>query len=125
MSTAATAYALFNYAEAITWAGAAAWMWFRLAPRFPERRRVLARAALGLLAFGCTDVAEAPTFGQLPWWVWLAKAICFVFLLKCRKDWLGPAFSWKDRFFKVGLVVAILALVAVALQVFVHWAEGR
>lgn len=57
--------------------------------------------------------------------MWLAKAACFVFLLKCRRDWLGPDFTWRDRFFKVGLAVAILAVLAVGLQVFVHWAEGR
>ena len=115
-------YQLFNYAECAVWLIVAAALPVLFWKGPIQKRGILARASLTFVAFGSSDSLEAPTDGQLPWWLWAWKILCVAYLLKCRYDYRGKErFRWFDRIH----LIAIAFLLMVVWLIFLQFHSGE
>jgi hypothetical protein len=112
------AYEAFNYFEGAAWVAIAIVLPFRFRSCPPEKRSIVLRASLTFIAFGVSDVLEAPTHAQVPPWLWAWKLLCAGYLVKCRYDYIGrERFHWLDR----TNVLAAACLVAVLVVMFLQY----
>ena len=115
-------YETFNRLEAVAWFVIALVLPFRIARRTPRQNLSVFTASAAFVAFGITDLLEAPTHGNLPAWLWAAKIVCAATLLSCRYHYLGwHTFRLSDRY----LIVAILCLTASILAMALPWLLER
>jgi hypothetical protein len=108
-------YEAFNHLEAAAWFIIAIVLPFRVARRSRKQNVIVFTASVTFIAFGFTDILEAPTHGDLPIWLWIYKFACAAILLACRYTYLGwCSFRLSDRY----LLFAILCLAASVLAIF-------
>jgi hypothetical protein len=109
-------YETFNYFEAAAWFVIALVLPFKVKGRTPIQRFSVFVASFTFVAFGITDLLEAPTHADLPIWLWIYKFLCATVLLSCRYTYLGwGSFRLNDRYLIFALVCLFASAIAVVL----------
>jgi hypothetical protein len=102
-------YETFNRFEAIAWFVIAIVLPFRVRRTSKRQSASVFTASIAFIAFGITDLLEAPTHADIPGWLWIYKIICASILLACRYTYIGwDRFRFTDRY----LIFALLCLTA-------------
>ncbi len=98
-------FEIFNRIESFIWFGAAAILPLLTKADSKQQRWAVIAASISFILFGITDLLEAATQGQMPVWLWCAKAACAALLLACRHTYLGwKNFRITDRWFVFAMI---------------------
>jgi len=105
MSGSYAVFEIFNWFEAFIWFGIAIYVPFSIRSSSKRQKACVAAASFGFVAFGITDLLEAPTHGNVPIYLWILKIGCVAFLLLCRFHFIGwKKFRFTDRYFILGFL---------------------
>jgi len=92
-------YETFNRFEAVAWFIIAIVIPIKIPRRDKRQAIAVFTASAAFLAFGITDILEAPMHANIPIWLWVSKIACATFLLICRYTYIGwNKFKLTDRY---------------------------